>query len=114
MKWEKGKSGNPGGRVARKPMTDALMRALMEASDKGDWPKARDIADQLVEKARAGDTRAAELIFDRIEGKPDVTVHLNRSVRSLDDSELSRVITEGGGSGTSVPAISEGEPSLVH
>jgi Family of unknown function (DUF5681) len=67
--WNKGQSGNPGGRRKEKIMSDALYMEL--ASDP---LRARRIADRVLKSAEAGDMVAAKLIFDRLEGKAIETV----------------------------------------
>lgn len=57
-------SGNPGGRGRR---IDALKKALENAVTAED---IQDIAEALKEKAKDGDIKAAELIFNRLFGKP--------------------------------------------
>lgn len=68
MAFEKGKSGNPGGRPKEKPFLDAL---TMELKARGDDHKAlRQIAGKLVDRAIKGDMAAALAIADRLDGKP--------------------------------------------
>lgn len=67
MPFEKGSSGNPGGRQKEKPFRDALMLAIKEASD--DKQKLRRVAERLVDKAIDGDVPAIKEIADRLDGK---------------------------------------------
>ena len=71
MAFEKGKSGNPGGRVKDKPFTDALRIELASA---GDNHKAlRQIARNLISLAQREDKDAMpaiNTIADRLDGKP--------------------------------------------
>jgi Family of unknown function (DUF5681) len=67
MPFEKGKSGNPGGRPKGKPFRDALM---MEIAAAGDNHKAlRKIAAALLAKAANGDVSAINSLADRTDGK---------------------------------------------
>jgi Family of unknown function (DUF5681) len=67
MPFEKGKSGNPGGRPKGKPFRDALM---MEIKAAGDNHKAlRKIAAALLAKAANGDVPAINSLADRTDGK---------------------------------------------
>jgi hypothetical protein len=69
MPFEKGKSGNPGGRVKDRAFTDMLRLALNE-EDAGGVKKLRRIADKLVASAMAGNPFAIQQIADRLDGKP--------------------------------------------
>jgi len=66
--FPKGVSGNPGGRPKTLPFTDALKAELQKK--KGHIDNATAIAKKLVEMAIKGDLKAAEMIGDRVEGKP--------------------------------------------
>lgn len=64
--FEKGQSGNPGGRRKEKPWRDALTLALKD----GDGLKLRKIAEAVVSLAETGDMQAIKEIGDRMDGKP--------------------------------------------
>lgn len=66
MPFEKGKSGNPGGRVADKPWREAINLALKDKDPK----RLRKIAETLVTLATGGDLAAIKEIGDRLDGKP--------------------------------------------
>jgi hypothetical protein len=69
--WKPGQSGNPSGRPKRAPITDAYI-ALLSKPVPGDKLKrtyAEAIAQAVAEKAIEGDTRAAQEITDRVEGR---------------------------------------------
>lgn len=66
MAFQKGKSGNPGGRPKDKPWADALRLALM-ADDK---KRLRAIAEKCTAAAEGGDMQAIKEIGDRLDGKP--------------------------------------------
>jgi hypothetical protein len=68
MPFEKGQSGNPGGRAKDRPFKDALRLAINRAD--GDKTKLARIAEALVDKAVEGDVAAATFVADRVEGKP--------------------------------------------
>lgn len=70
MAFEKGKSGNPGGRPKEKPFRDAL-RAELAALDQDDPKALRGLARNLL-KIAAGDDGlpAIKEIADRLDGKP--------------------------------------------
>src|SRR5262245_33711547 len=67
MPFEKGKSGNPGGRPKGKPFRDALMMEIAAAGD--DHKALRKIAAALLAKAGGGDVSAINALADRTDGK---------------------------------------------
>ena len=67
MPFEKGKSGNPGGRSKGKPFRDALMMEIKAAGD--DHKALRKIAAALLAKAAGGDVPAINSLADRTDGK---------------------------------------------
>ena len=68
MPFQKGQSGNPGGKPEQKPFTDALRLAINRAS--GDRKRLDNVASMLVAKAEQGDVQAILAIADRLDGKP--------------------------------------------
>jgi Family of unknown function (DUF5681) len=58
-RWKKGQSGNPDG----KRLSAELARRIEE---EGEYQR---LVEALLERARAGDVRAQELVWDRYEGK---------------------------------------------
>lgn len=66
MAWQKGQSGNPGGKLKDKPLTEALRRKLLE----NDAKALNTIVNVWVAKAAAGDMQALSSLIDRMEGKP--------------------------------------------
>jgi len=73
MAFEKGKSGNPGGRPKAKDFTDALRVAVL--ATEGDKTKLRKIAEKLADMAVEGDIQAIKEIGNRLEGTPAQTIH---------------------------------------
>ncbi len=65
--FQKGKSGNPGGRPAA--VLTPILREIMEASANGEISKAKRLAEVLIDKALDGDMDAIKVILDRIDGK---------------------------------------------
>jgi hypothetical protein len=66
-----------------KLMRDALILALhreAESAEGAPTKKLHLVADQLVEKAMAGDVPAIKEIFDRVEGRAPVAVDLNNQI----------------------------------
>lgn len=113
MPFEKGKSGNPGGRSRRTLVTDAIVRELNAAAEDGDGIKARALAKTLVKRAIEGDTRAADIVLERVEGKAEQTINVRRTIREFTDEELA-AIAAGSSESTSDPQDGAGEPSVVH
>lgn len=77
MAFERGKSGNPGGRPKDKPFTDALRLELAAAGE--DHKALRTIARKVIDRAGKGDLAAASFIADRLEGKPAVSIENGES-----------------------------------
>lgn len=99
MAFQKGQSGNPGGRSAEKPLRDAL-RMELAAAERDDYkpPRpytVRGIARAMIEKAQEGDIQAADKIADRIEGKVNQGVALEHSVSDPLAALLERIATHG-------------------
>lgn len=63
-RWEKGQSGNPRGRGIE-PVSPTEMLAKELGKD-----GAKALAKTLIRLAQAGDIRAIQYIYDRLEGKP--------------------------------------------
>jgi hypothetical protein len=72
MAFEKGQSGNPGGRPKEKAFADALRLAVnAEVEIEGEKKKKlRVIAERLVAEAMAGEGWAVQQVADRLDGKP--------------------------------------------
>lgn len=64
--FERGKSGNPGGKT-KKPLVDRLLQEALTADDSAD---AKKIAEKLISMAKNGSLNAIKLIAERTEGKP--------------------------------------------
>lgn len=69
MAFEKGQSGNPGGRPKEKAFADAVRVAVNREADDG-RKKLMLLADKLVDFALAGEGWAMQQIGDRLDGKP--------------------------------------------
>jgi hypothetical protein len=76
--FKPGQSGNPGGQSPMRLLTSAL-RELLSRTYPGD-PEGRTWAERIAlsvaEKAVAGDTAAAKLIGERVEGLPQIAVKI--------------------------------------
>lgn len=92
-KFVVGSSGNPGGRPRTRPFKEALQEEI-ELS--GDSPcELREVARQLIEKAKGGDIQAMNALFDRLDGKPVTTVKLmlEKQLSELSPEEAINAIT---------------------
>ena len=70
MPFEKGKSGNPGGRPKTRIWRDAIERAVhRRQSNKIDLEGIDDLADALINAAATGDIQALKEVGDRLDGK---------------------------------------------
>jgi len=77
--WTKGVSGNPGGRPPGIPSLVAELRreAMREIKSKGSdsvREQVQSLARKVFARARAGDSRAAEMIRDALDGRPLQTI----------------------------------------
>jgi hypothetical protein len=61
-KWRKGRSGNPGGRPSKQPITQALAKVVGER-------EAEQLARIVWRHAKKGEPWAIHFIADRLEGK---------------------------------------------
>lgn len=86
--WEPGKSGNPGGRPRRKPITDALMVELDKAV-RGGGTNAEKAAKHLVSLMFNKDPRvaleASKLVLAYVEGMPNqsLTIDIRERAKML-------------------------------
>lgn len=91
MAFQKGKSGNPGGRRREKLFLDALTIAV-KAEAEPNKTKLRAIAEKLVEEAVAGEGWAIQQVADRLDGKPQQSIDANitddRDLSDLSGAEL--------------------------
>lgn len=82
MPFQKGQSGNPGGRAKERAWAETIRIAVNEAYENGDKKKLRALADKLVQKALDGDMAAMKEIGDRLDGKPAQSTHITGEVES--------------------------------
>jgi hypothetical protein len=87
--FKKGTSGNPSGKAKTQWLTDALRLEL--AQNPG---RARKIADKIIGMAEEGDLQAANIVFDRLEGRPMQQLQIETTTRSADPAEIDRRIEE--------------------
>ncbi len=68
-RWKPGQSGNPNGRPKWKPLTETLQALIDEKPE-----VLREFGKSMLIKACKGDVAAANLVWDRLEGKVTQTV----------------------------------------
>ncbi len=73
--WKAGQSGNPGGRPKWKPLTEALQALLEEEPALN-----KELVKAWVVKAGRGDVSAANMLWDRLEGKVTHTVSASTEI----------------------------------
>jgi len=78
MKWQKGQSGNPKGRVKGKRALSEELRRLVDARWQPRGPTNRELLAQvLLRLALCGDIKALSYIYDRLEGRPAQALELS-------------------------------------
>lgn len=79
MAFEKGKTGNAGGRPKEKAFADAVRVAVnrVDETDAEKRKKLMILADKLVTCALAGEGWAMQQIADRLDGKPAQSVEMS-------------------------------------
>lgn len=104
MAFQKGQSGNPGGRPKEKPFADALRMEIASAG--ADKKALRAIARALIEKAQSGDLQAITVLADRLDGKPaqtlDATIR-NITAKQMSDDELADIAAGSGDGAAEAP-----------
>ena len=78
--WKKGVSGNPNGRPKKdRCISDILKEQGMDVIV-NKRTNLKLIVEKLYEKARGGDLKAIDMIFDRLEGKPAQKVEVEETL----------------------------------
>jgi hypothetical protein len=96
--WQPGESGNPNGRPATKPLSDAVRKLLASKTIAGKpLPDGRTALEMIVlvwiTKANKGDARFLALLLERLEGKVKATIELG----SGDEPQVINVTIVDGG-----------------
>lgn len=96
--FPKGVSGNPNGRPKGKRNFDTLFKEAITKIAEADGKTLDEMEEQLVQvgydKAREGDYRFWQDIFDRLHGKPisrNENLNLNRDMDKLEPEERERL-----------------------
>lgn len=90
MPFQKGQSGNPGGRSKSKPISDMYRQVIVQNPE-----KLRKLCEKVLDMACAGDVIAAKEITDRVEGRALQSVDVNDSRESLSSSLVLDLLREG-------------------
>ncbi|MGH9727517.1 MAG: DUF5681 domain-containing protein [Candidatus Acidiferrales bacterium] len=83
-RFQKGVSGNPGGRPRSAVLSKAVREKLAEVVPGEDGTYAEKIADALVRKAARGDAECFRALADRSEGKPSQSVEVTTSTSNIE------------------------------
>jgi hypothetical protein len=119
MAFEKGKSGNPGGRPKEKVFSDAIRVAVNREDGKG-RKKLMLLAEKLVDFALAGEGWAMQQIADRLDGKPaqesTVTIDDKRDATDWTRDELVAFLRNSAADRAGTPETQGrgGKPDCVH
>lgn len=119
MAWNKGQTGNAGGRPKEKAFTDALRLAVNRDDGEGK-KKLHQIAEKLVDCAVAGESWAIQQVADRLDGKPaqesTVTIDDKRDATDWTRDELVALLNDArnGGDGAAKANGRGGKSDRVH
>lgn len=76
--WKPGQSGNPKGRPKGSRHFSTLIReAITKVAEDTGTSDDKEIVRALVEKAKAGDLKAVDMVLDRVDGKAEQTINLD-------------------------------------
>lgn len=120
MAWQKGKSGNPGGRSKDKDFADQVRLVVNENDPVTGKRKLRRLAEKLYDEAMNGEGWAMCQIADRLDGKPaqesTVTIDDKRDATDWTRDELVAFLNDArkSGNGAAKANGSDGEPGSVH
>lgn len=120
MAWQKGKSGNPGGRGTEKIFADAMRLVVNETDPSTGQKKLRGILEKLVECALAGEGWAIQQVADRLDGKPaqesTLTLHDKREPTDWTREDLVALLSNArnGGGGTVAPDGRDEQSGQLH
>ena len=82
MAFIKGQSGNAGGRAkGSKNKKTLIKRELDAALKRGDW---KQVLSAIIEKAKKGDLKAAQILIDYKWGRPVVSLESDITVHTAD------------------------------
>jgi hypothetical protein len=83
-RFQKGVSGNPGGRPRKTKLTDATRQWLEQVDEKTGLTNAMLVVAAVGKKALKGSHEAFKAIADRAEGRPAQSIELSRETGSLE------------------------------
>jgi Family of unknown function (DUF5681) len=80
MTFQKGQSGNPGGRARERAFANAIRAEVAKVDPNTGRERLLEIARKTVEMAIAGDMSAIREIGDRLDGKPAQALDMHTEV----------------------------------
>lgn len=87
--WKPGQSGNPAGKPKGARHFSTLIReAITKVADDTGTSDDKEIVRALVEKAKAGDLKAVDMVLDRVDGKAEQTINLDGEMTINDGLSL--------------------------
>lgn len=105
MPFQKGQSGNPGGRSIDRQWEHAIRAAGNVVDPKLRRRRMELAAEQVWLAAMAGDMAACNHVADRLDGKPHQTSEMTviRRATEMSDDELTAIAAGGGERATDAP-----------
>jgi hypothetical protein len=90
-RFQKGQSGNPGGRPRKTKLTDATRTWLAQVDPKSGLTNAMRVTIAVGKKALRGSHEAFKALADRAEGRPAQSIELSRETVPLNPPSLTVV-----------------------
>jgi hypothetical protein len=91
MAFQKGISGNPGGKRQGRPWREAIERAVARRRGKKDLKGIDDIADKLLDVAASGDMQAVREFGDRMDGKAPQSLEHSGVIATTHEENLKQL-----------------------
>jgi len=85
-RWKKGQSGNPNGQPRKLPSLNAALTKVFGVTSDDDISKIELILEAMYKQAiKKGNVQAANLILDRMHGKPRQTVEISGELQAREE-----------------------------
>jgi hypothetical protein len=115
MPWKRGESGHPGGRHIEKVFSDLFRQVGNEIDSVTGKRKARLLVEKVYALALEGESWAATIVMDRVDGRPQVEAALvvsHQEVKALSDDELLALIAKEQAKAAAVERDKDEKPKL--